>query len=150
MHDHCATLCAASALWSLQMNNTEQAVDICNADVIERILPVVEQGNADGSNWLGLTYLLSPCVEVLRSQGFDGAKRAWELFMSHLCEPYNSRGIPSETGARYFITPLRILLQCGSRSGTYDGIDRDVDWILDEGNKMSDAYEDWVVSGELK
>lgn len=134
----------------MQINNTEQALEICN-DVISRILPVVQRGNADDSNfnWLGLTYLVLPCVEVLRAQGVDGADRAWEVFDTHLDAPYSLHGVSSNTHAKYFILPLRILLQCGRRIGWYDGVDRDVDWVLDGGKKMPEAYEEFLLAGRL-
>ena len=89
--DHSATILAVSALWHQHLNQTEKALSIC-ADVIERILPQVGRTNVNNSNMLGLNQVLFPIIRVLIAQDQEGVGRAYELYNSHVVEPFNSSG----------------------------------------------------------
>lgn len=87
--DHSANMFATSALWHQHLNQTEQALSVCD-DVIRLIIPEVGSTNTNNSNILGINQVIFPIIRVLMAQGRVGADRAYALYNSHVVEPFNS------------------------------------------------------------
>lgn len=136
--DHAGNIISMSALWLYHLNRQEDALVVCDK-VIDTILPEYCE-----KDFLNLTLLLLPIIKVLiMAQGCDGAKRSRELYDKHVYKPGgNTKGFATPV-----MRPLMILLSCcihasdydnDSKGVNYDGIDDDIDWVLNGEDKINE------------
>ena len=136
--DHAGNTISLSALWLYHLDRPEEALVVCNI-VIDTILAEYNE-----KDLLNLTLLLLPIIKVLiKTEGSLGAKRARELYNKHVNKPGGS----ANGFFKPVMRPLMILLTCcsyvyddsgGCSIQGYDGIDDDIEWVLNGEEKIND------------
>jgi tetratricopeptide (TPR) repeat protein len=128
--DHCCNVVALSTLWLKHLGREQEATIICD-DIIERCLPEIDE-----TNILGRILVLMPTIAVLRSSG--QVERTVELYTQFVAEPVKGFGKKWSSPAKSIIRPLALLLKVCSQSEAYNELDEDIEWLLNEEEKIPD------------
>ncbi len=123
--DQCSHLVAASTYWLHHFGRNDEALRLCD-HVVETMLPEIE-----ATELVTKLTILTPICRTLVSQGQTStAKKALELFRSHIADPAELAGSKAHP-ALGMRTPIMIILKCRSSGGeAYADLNSDIAYMM--------------------
>ncbi len=124
--DNCINIIAVSTCWMQHFGRSDEALQVCD-EVINSMLPEIE-----ATELLSKLQLLFPVCLTMASQGQQStAKRALELFRTHVSDPAVLAGSKAHPGLGGRV-PIMIILKCRSVEGgeAYVDLKSDIAYML--------------------
>jgi len=126
--DRAAQCFAISALWYIQLDDMEAAVEMCEF-IFEHLMPKMNLRNVHNS-----ALLIYPTIWVMKSQ--NRCLEMLDLFVKYVVEPFDEfLGEGAFTFCLPIYDPIMMLLDlCENKSNTLENLDDYVDWAIDSEN----------------
>jgi len=135
--DHCSDLAAASAFWLHHYGRNDEALRLCD-QVVDTMLPEIEATELVSK----LTILTPICRTLANQRQTSAAKKALELFKTHVSDPAALAGSKAHPSMSMCV-PIMIILKCCSSGGeAYDDLSTGVAYML---NRNDPAYFETVL-----
>eukprot|EP00985_Skeletonema_marinoi_P017318 scaffold9423_cov88-Skeletonema_marinoi.AAC.3 len=130
--DHCVEIVAASTFWLHHFGRNEEALRLCD-QVVNIMLPEIEATELVTK----LTILTPICRTLINQRQTSAAKKALELFKTHVSDPAALAGKKAHPSMIANVT-IMIVLKCRSSGGeAYADVVTDVAYML---NRNDPAY----------
>eukprot|EP00984_Skeletonema_dohrnii_P011683 scaffold4689_cov142-Skeletonema_dohrnii-CCMP3373.AAC.4 len=123
--DHCIDLAAVSVFWLHHYGRNDEALRLCD-QVVDTMLPEIE-----ATELVSKLSILTPiCRTLINQRQPSAAKKALELFRTHVSDPAALAGEKAHPGLGACV-PIMIVLKCCSSGGdAYADLNTDIAYML--------------------
>eukprot|EP00985_Skeletonema_marinoi_P027737 scaffold23234_cov104-Skeletonema_marinoi.AAC.4 len=136
--DHCSDLAAVSAFWLHHYGRNDEALRLCDR-VVDTMLTEIEATELVTK----LTILTPICRTLINQRQTSAAKKARELFRTHVSDPAALAGSKAHPALGMCVPIMIILKCCSSGGGAYADLNTDVAYMLNRNDP------DWFETGCL-